>query len=474
MTQQRRPPLSLVIALVLLAGCGAGRRAQIAPHAESAGEFRDVPIGLCEDHPPESTSEQRMREDFRALQRSGVRLLRVSFGWDDLEPQRDQYDFSPVEQTLSMAAEFGVRLIPYVCYTPEWLAPKGAQSNEVYRSAPADVGEFEQLMELLATRYRGRFASWELWNEPDNREYWLGTTAEYAALVAAGSRGVKRGDPAARVVLGGIAGNLEFLEELLTKHDVARAVDVVNLHSYSETWNGEPLEGLSDYLRRAAELVRAHGEGEPLWLAEVGYSSFRRGTFVSEWYSARFDFEHTPSYQASALLRVLAMARAVPAVELIAWYELRDLPPGTEVIGDHNNRHLGVLDSNGQPKPAFHALTRSLPLLSGALRPLAVRVRASSEEAASRVEARAFQRADGQCLIVAWLARQRLSVPPARVRARFALDVGSSRSVGRADDALGELSSELAYDARSPLVTSELELHPERTHVIAIDDCRSR
>jgi hypothetical protein len=468
----RRPDTLLALALALLLGCGGERPKASTPHAREGAAFREVPIGLCEDHPPESTSETRMREDFQALQRAGVRVLRVSFGWDDLEPERDRYDFAPVEQVLRIAADSGVRLIPYVCYTPAWLAPGGVAPNDVYRSPPTDVAEFEQIMELLATRFRGRFASWELWNEPDNREYWLGTPAEYAALLEAGSRGVRRGDPSAQVVLGGIAGHLEFLEELLAKQRVAGAIDVVNLHSYYETWNPDPLESLTGYLEQATELVRKYGESEPLWLAEVGYSTFRRGDFVSDWSKARFDFEHTPPYQASALLRVLAMARAVPQVELIAWYELRDLPPGTEVIGDQNNRHLGVLDAVGQPKPAFHALSRAIPLLSAALRPIDVRVRATKGASASQVEARAFQRADGQCLVVAWLPAQRLPATPRPVHASFAVQMNTPHERAHVVDALGEPAAELSFASRSPLVTSALELHPEQTYVVAIDDCR--
>jgi hypothetical protein len=468
----RRPTLALrALGCMLLLACGPERQRPLVARPRVEADFREVPIGLCEDHPPESTSDERMREDFRSIAQAGVRVLRVSFGWDDLEPERDRYDFSPVDQVLRAAAEQGVRLIPYVCYTPPWLAPKGAQPNEVYRSPPTEVGEFEQLMELLAARYRGRFASWELWNEPDNREYWLGSPAEYAALLAAGSRGVKRGDPSARVVLGGIAGHLEFLEELLAKHDVARVVDVVNLHSYYETWNPEPLEALSDYLTRAAELVRAHGEGEPLWLAEVGYSSFRRGNFVSSWTTARFDFEHTAAFQAAALLRVVALARTVAEVEQVAWYELRDLPPGTEVIGDQNNRHLGVLDAAGQPKPAFHALARAVPMLSAPLRPIAVTVRTSEATAAADIEARAFQRADGQCLIVTWRPTQRLPAAPTRVHASFALEKSTPHARAHAFDALGELATELPLQAHAPVVTAPLELIPERTHVITIDDC---
>ena len=466
--------LAFALALSLVLGACGERRASSARGQPSAPEYRDVPIGLCEDHPPESTSDERIREDLQALRRAGVRTLRVSFGWDDLEPERDHYDYAPIDQVLRIAGELGVRLIPYVCYTPAWLAPKSAPERDIYRSPPTDVREFEQLMELLAARYQGRFASWELWNEPDNREYWLGTAAEYALLLKAGARGVKRGDPDARVVLGGIAGHLDFLEELLAEHDVASSIDIVNWHSYSETWSPEPLEGITPYLERAAELIEQHGEAEPLWLAEVGYSSFRRGNFVSDWYTARFAFEHTPEFQGSALLRVLAMARSVPEVELIAWYEVRDLPPGTEVIGDHNNRHLGVLDATGRPKPAFHSLTRAVTLLSGEVRPLEVQVRPSAPATAPRFEARAFQRADGRCLVVAWLPTQRLSAgePPQPARARFALRARTSGDHARVLDAYGALLAEPKHASRDPIVTGELELSPERTHVLLIDGCR--
>lgn len=40
-------------------------------------------------------------------------------------------------------------------------------------------------MRVIAARYRGQIRSWELWNEPDNPAYWLGTTAPFAELVSA-------------------------------------------------------------------------------------------------------------------------------------------------------------------------------------------------------------------------------------------------------------------------------------------------
>lgn len=459
----------VVVALSsLLCACGTGPAPATAPSAARVAGYRDVPIGLCEDHPPESTTDARIREDLETLARAGVHVLRVSFGWDDLEPQRDHYDFSPVDRVLPVAEELGIRLIPYVCYTPTWLAAEGAQASDVYRSPPTDVHEFEEIMQLLAARYRGRLQTWELWNEPDNKEYWLGTPAEYASLVAAGARGVRQGDPSARVVLGGIAGHLEFLDELLTHHDVARSVDIVNLHSYVETWSPDPIESVTGYLQRAAEMVRKHGESEPLWLAEVGYSTFRSADQVSAWVKARFDFEHTPQFQGAAMWRILAQAVAVPELQLVAWYELRDLPADTEVIGDQNNRHLGVLTPDGQPKPALRALSRAVSLLSGGVRPIDVQVHAASGVA---VEARAFQRADDRCLVVAWLPTHKLPLPAAGADASFTLAARTRVSQGTVSDVYGTQSASVALKALSPITTGTVRLMPERTHVLEVDAC---
>lgn len=62
-------------------------------------------------------------------------------------------------------------------------------------------------------------------------------------------------DPAAKVVLGGIATETSFLETLFEWERIAPAVDVANLHSYFETWHPDPIERLPEYV------VRVEGGG---------------------------------------------------------------------------------------------------------------------------------------------------------------------------------------------------------------------
>jgi hypothetical protein len=420
------PPRANASAVLLLVVGAACARAPAAPGAGGvpveAGGWRRVPLGLCEDYPEETRSLDEVRADLDLLARAGAEVLRVSMGWDELEPEKDRHDFAFWDQVIQLAEERRVRLLPYVAYTPAWNAEGGGAREDFWRRPPRDSGEFGQLMETLASRYRGRIGSWELWNEPDNLDYWRGTPAEYATLLRAGAEGVRRGDPAARVVSGGLAGGVPFLRTLFETTDARRHVDVVNAHAYYETWNGEPIERLTSYLAELARLA----EGRPVWLAEVGYSNYRSGAVVSPHYRARYRHEHTLAFQADVLVRTVALALASPHVALVAWYEVKDPRPVDQVIGDVNNRHLGVAFLDHRPKPALAALAFLQRLFRAGFRPLDAALELETG-AATPVEAHAFLLADGAALLIAWLPTNVPGAAPAAARTGDELDERRAR-----------------------------------------------
>jgi hypothetical protein len=355
--------------------------------------MRRVPIGLCEDYPEENRTLAELRRDFDLMAASGIDVLRVSIGWDGVEPDKDRYELDFVDDLVELAQARGVRLAPYVASTPGWNVDGSAA--DAWKRPPRDPAQLGELMELLARRYRGRIPSWEIWNAPDNRDHWTGTADEYAALLEIGAAGVRRGDPGAKVVSGGLAGNVEFLRALVPRLSVA---DVVNVHASFETRNGQPLERLPAYLDEVAEMIRP--TGRPIWLAEVGYSTHREGATVSPHYAAAFAHEHTPAFQAHALVRLLMLALASPHVGLVAWYELKDPRPDARVIGDANNRHLGLSSADHRPKPALGALTFFARLFRGGFAPLDVRVERPADPP---TETRTFLLADGMAVVTAWI-----------------------------------------------------------------------
>ena len=372
-----------------------------------------MPLGLCEDYPEETRSLAEARRDFAVLEAAGVETLRVSIGWDGVERQKDRYDFAFWDAFVQLAVNAGVTLIPYVAYTPEWNSDGTPET--FWKAPPRDPSELGELMQQLAQRYRGRIRSWEIWNEPDNKDYWLGSVREFATLLEAGAEGVRAGDPQARVVLGGLAGGVDFLRELFEEPGVAGRVDVVNLHGYYETWNPNPLETIPEYIGEVEEIVARHGGRQAIWMAEVGYSNFPPppGTPVG----ALYPYEHTPEFQAVMLVRTLALLLAEPAVSLIAWYELKDARAADAVIGDAHNRHLGVTFADHRAKPALAALAFMSELFEGGFRSVDRGLRLEGSPVVSPV-LRAFVTAPGQLVLVVWLPTHVAAAPSPATESR--------------------------------------------------------
>jgi polysaccharide biosynthesis protein PslG len=366
--------------------------------------FYFQPAGLCDDYPEETTTSTKIQRDFEVLRQTGSKLLRFGIGWDGIEEEPGQYNWRFWDEIVETAERDGVTLLPYICYTPKW---NSDQSDDFWRQPPRDLTKFGRFVGEIVQRYRGRIRSWELWNEPDNRDYWRGTPKQFATMFSSGAAAARRADPDALVVLGGLAHDADsrFTRALFERHGIGRLVDVINFHSYFETWDNRPAEHLLKRINGYKTLAaRSRSKSSPppdLWLAEFGYSSAARPDGkVSEWVKATQPFEHTRDFQAVALLRHHVLALATEQLAITAWFRIWDLPPAEDVIGDDNNRHFGVIDVQGNRKPAFHAMRLWNQLFDQPVRRIPIRIEG---EAARQVQAFAFEKKDGSRVIAAWL-----------------------------------------------------------------------
>ncbi len=374
-------------------------------------EFYHVPVGLCEDYPEETTTLEIIKKDMELLKRTNVDLLRISFGWDAIEAEKDSYDWLFWDDYVKMAAdEYGITLIPYVCYTPLWNSR--GDTLWFWNDQPLDFNEFGEFMFDLVTRYKDYIKTWELWNEPDLDIYWdTGDVGAFAEFIKIGADAVRRADPEAKVVLGGMAYHTYFLEELFKVHGLSPYIDIVNIHNYFETWSEKPVEDIGQNINDMYAVIEKYGNNQALWMAEVGYSTFRQGTYVSEVYHAYYDYEHTPEYQAVDLFKRLMLSVAEEKLSAIAWYEIKDLQPADEVIGDnYNNRHLGIAYADFSPKPAESALVFFNKLFNVPYKNVTDKISVVKKDD-SDVVYRAFQKEDGSVILGIWIA---VNVPEKR------------------------------------------------------------
>ena len=283
--------------------------------------------------------------DFALFRELGVPAWRGSFGWDDYEPARGQFDLHWLDRFAALADSMGITLHPYLGYTPAWSAKGGADEN-AWNDPPRRLDDWSSFVRTVAsTLHRHRsVASYEMYNEENVPLWWEGTAAEYGRVLASGAEAVRRGDKKAKVVLGGmVRPDAAWLKTTCTGGK--GAFDVLPFHAYPETWTPDSVTVENylgpaferDFLERADRLCGR----KPIWINETGFAT-SPGVTEAE--------------QAEWWVRAFAPFLAAPRIEHLGIYEIRDQQPGTPVIGDSPNYYLGLIRRDGGKKLAFETV----------------------------------------------------------------------------------------------------------------------
>jgi hypothetical protein len=217
--------------------------------------------------------------------------------WKDLEPSPGNYAWGELDTIVAHLEAQNIKLLLTVAKSPAWATANGDDGTP---QDPATLGRFVQ---TLTSRYRGRVAAVEIWNEENHGGETGGRVdpAHYARMLKASYAGAKAGDPNVIVVMGGLAptgvvdytkavDDTVYLDALLAIPGVRQSYDVLGAHIYPmanppETLWSEGKPGPGDkfnnhdsfYFRRIEALRKimvARGEGDKqMWLTEWGWGS---------------------------------------------------------------------------------------------------------------------------------------------------------------------------------------------------------
>jgi hypothetical protein len=370
--------------------------------APSSTDFHEMATAVGDDYFDGTSPLARVKRHFAVARRMGVKYLRCAFSWNAIEKHAGEYDWTFWDNLVALAESNGIQLLPYVAYTPEWAAK---DAKDFWKQPPRDPALYAGFMYTIAARYRGRILSWEIWNEPDNKDFWTGTADEFAALAEAAARRIREADPQAVLVLGGMAyGPGEFFQRLMREDHIAGYVDVIAMHVYPESWLNQRAEDIfQQWVPAMRQMIQSVHSGAQLWLNEMGYPDYRLTSNQASVYGTRifYNYEHTPAYQAAMLFKLEVMALASGQVELTGWYRIDDFPVTERRLGsDLINYHLGLEDSRHHPKPAFFALRFFNRLFHRATRLFPAKVAAP---AGSQAVVNVFQTREGKVVVVGWL-----------------------------------------------------------------------
>jgi polysaccharide biosynthesis protein PslG len=232
--------------------------------------------------------------DFKLMREAGVSSVRLPLNWSAIQrlsPLGGEPDWSGFDREVEIAAEEGIRIMPFVSSTPVWVAPdplalpvgsawqRWAWANFLratqYRYGPE--GEFwEERPELDAYPIR----KWEIWNEQNIITFASDPDpVRYATLLRISGRVLHNGDPGAKVILGGFFGRPlqvppnvatgDYLSRVYRAGKVKPYFDGVALHPYVAEARAMRAQILN--MRR---IMASNGDAAtPIYLTELGWGS---------------------------------------------------------------------------------------------------------------------------------------------------------------------------------------------------------
>jgi hypothetical protein len=229
-----------------------------------------TPYGILVNGMDHTTPRAEIAARLQFARDAGAQWVRTDFWWYSAEWTQGAADWRYFDAVVDEAGSRGLQLVPILWGTPTWAA-----TDRVFSYGVPDMAAWERFVAATVSRYRGRVSRWEIWNEPDGRWYWAGSPGQYAELLARAYRQVKLADPAALVLLGGLAqggGGVtsDFLQRILAdpRYPAGAYFDVHNIHT-----NFRSMASMADQIRDNVALVTSYAGTKPIVVTEASYTS---------------------------------------------------------------------------------------------------------------------------------------------------------------------------------------------------------
>jgi hypothetical protein len=157
------------------------------------------------------------RRDLTLVQEMGFTWVKQQFAWRDVEGvAKGHFDWTRPDDIVRRANNRKLKLLARIDRQPFWTQPEGTQPLE--NAPPSNLQDFADFCYVLADRYRGRIAAYQVWNEPNLSREWGNRPPDpngYVELLKACYVSIKRADPSALVISAGMAPTGTWTDQVM-------------------------------------------------------------------------------------------------------------------------------------------------------------------------------------------------------------------------------------------------------------------
>lgn len=277
---------------------------------------------------------------FSNLNSMNINFIRVSVFWEGIEKEKGKFNWNRLDHIVNLASIYNKNVLFVIGYLPVW------QTNGKYvKKFPTDVKAYENFLEKLVIRYKNKVFYYEVWNEPNLKEFWNDSFDKYLELLKISYKIIKQNNPNALVLNGGIAINetsLNYFKLLISKS--AEFFDIIAVHFYYH-WD-IPNYNKIDLLKKILEL--AYKANKKVWITETGIPS--GGWDIKKRIKGGM-FSYS---QAKELAKLLFLLKSIDnnIIDKVFLYSYKD----NKAFSYRDSDNFGLLFYNSLPKPSFYTL----------------------------------------------------------------------------------------------------------------------
>ncbi|MDH2428799.1 helix-turn-helix domain-containing protein [Sphaerisporangium sp. TRM90804] len=207
-----------------------------------------------------------------------VRLWDGETRWAQLQPERDEFDWSALDRLVGGAQKAGLPALFVFGGTPPWASPAGpsAPYPDGSRASPPDaLADWDTFVRALTERYKGRIEAYELWVLANDRRFYAGSVETLVEMTRRASAIIRAADRAATVVCPGM-GQLWTNEGRAVLRRFAELggyghCDVAGIKLYQRTAS-DPPESMLALAATVDRVMHEAGVQPRLWSTGTAYS----------------------------------------------------------------------------------------------------------------------------------------------------------------------------------------------------------
>ena len=203
--------------------------------------------------------------------------------WSKLEPTKGEWHFENLDNLVALAEKNNVEVLLPLGLTPDWASArpkeKSAYSNG-NAAEPLNIEDWKIYVRKVGNRYKGRIHYYEIWNEPNLKEFFSGTPEQLIVLSREAYQILKLIDPAIVMVspsaTSGYKG-VAWLKDYFAKGG-GKYADIIGFHFYTAP---NPPEMIVPLIGKVKNVMAEFGaSNKPLWNTEAGWAIANKQTEV--------------------------------------------------------------------------------------------------------------------------------------------------------------------------------------------------